>query len=264
MTEDKCKAVILCGGRGTRLKEETEFKPKPLVEIGSMPLLWHIMKIYSHYGHNEFVLPLGYKGDMIKEFFMDFSWRANDFSLNLKSDAVSVHENHKKEDWNIHFVDTGLKSGTGLRLFKVKDFLEGDDNFLLTYGDGVSNVDINKLIDFHKKQKTIATITGVNVYSGFGILKVNNNKVVKFTEKPINQDMINGGFMVFNKRVFDHINDNNSMLEEYGSGLLPKLAKIGEVSVYHHTGFWKSMDNYRDYLELNKIWKEDPRWKVWK
>lgn len=258
------KAVILCGGRGTRLKEETEFKPKPLIEIGGMPIIWHIMKVYSYYGHNEFILPLGYKGEMIKEFFTNFSWRANDFSLNLKSEAISVHENHKKEDWDIHFVDTGVDSGTGLRLFKVKDFLKEGNLFLLTYGDGVSDVDINKLIEFHKKQNTIATITGVNVYSSFGVLKTSNNKVIKFIEKPLNNDMINGGFMVFNKEVFEHMNDENSMLEENGLGLLPKLAEMGEVSVYHHTGFWKCMDNYRDYIILNRLWRDSPKWKVWK
>lgn len=257
------KVVILCGGKGTRLREETEFKPKPLVEVGGMPLLWHVMKIYSSYGHKEFILPLGYKGEMIKEFFVNFSRRANDFSLNLKSDSISVHENHKREDWNIHFINTGLDSGTGLRLYKVRNFLKQDDYFLLTYGDGVSDVDINKLIEFHKKQKTIATVTGVNVFSSFGVLKTENNKVVKFTEKPLNENIINGGFMVFNKEIFDHMDDNNLMIEQYGSGLLPKLAEKGQVSVYHHTGFWKCMDNYRHYLELNKFWKENPKWKIW-
>lgn len=257
------KVVILCGGRGTRLREETEFKPKPLVDIGGMPILWHIMKIYSHYDHNEFILPLGYKGEMIKEFFMDFGWRSNDFSLNLKSDTISVHEDHKKEDWNIHFVDTGIESGTGLRLFKVRNFLKDDNFFLLTYGDGVSDVDINRLIDFHKQQKTIATITGVNVLSSYGVLKVDNNKVTKFAEKPMDKSIINGGFMVFNKEAFDHMKDEDLMLEEGDSGLLPKLAKMGEVSVYYHKGFWKSMDNYRDHLEFNRLWKENPRWKIW-
>ena len=257
------KVVILCGGKGTRLREETEFKPKPLVDVGGMPIIWHIMKIYSHYGHKEFILPLGYKGDMIKEFFVDFNWRANDFTLNLATKNLEVHPSHKNEDWDMHFVDTGLKSGTGLRLYKVKHMLRNDDPFMLTYGDGLSDVNINSLLDFHKQQNTIATIAGVNVSSRFGVLETKENKVIRFTEKPMNEDIINAGFMVFNKQVFDHLDGKDVMLEEAGSGLLPQLAELGQVSVYHHPGFWHSMDTYRDYLKLNEFWETDPKWKIW-
>jgi glucose-1-phosphate cytidylyltransferase len=260
---EKLKIVILCGGGGTRLREETEFKPKPLVPIGDMPIIWHIMKLYAHNGHNEFILPLGYKGDMIKEFFMDFNWRANDFTLNLQSKDINVHENHKNEPWNIHFVDTGLKSGTGLRLYKVKQLLKDDDIFMLTYGDGVADIDINALLDFHKKQNTIATITGVNVTSRFGVLQTKGSKVDKFAEKPVNEDMINAGFMVFNRQVFDYLDGSDVMLEDAGHGLLPHLAKLKQVSVYHHKGIWHCMDTYRDYLKLNKLWDKNPKWKVW-
>jgi glucose-1-phosphate cytidylyltransferase len=256
------KVVILCGGLGTRLNEETEFKPKPLVQVGGMPILWHIMKIYSHYGHNEFILPLGYKGDMIKEFFIHFNWRANDFTLDMMSKHCAVHNNHKNEDWKIHFVDTGLETKTALRVKKIQHIIGDDKEFMLTYGDGVSDVDINRLIEFHRAQKRIATITGVKVSSKFGVLASNGNQLTDFNEKPEEANFINGGFMVFDSKVFKHFNDEDLMLEEK-NGPLTKLAKLGEVSVYNHDGFWHSMDTYRDYLRLNQIWKESASWKIW-
>jgi glucose-1-phosphate cytidylyltransferase len=255
------KVVILCGGQGTRLKEETEFRPKPLVEIGGMPIIWHIMKIYSRYGYKEFVLPLGYKGEMIKEYFLHFDWRANDFTLDIAKHKINVHTNHKKDDWVIHFVDTGLESKTALRLYKVKHLLEGQD-FMLTYGDGVADIDISELVKFHKKSKRIATITGVNVASKFGVINTKGSKVTSFEEKPCEANFINGGFMVFSPNVFDYLTDEDIMLEADES-LLTRLAKIGQVSVYTHPGFWHSMDTYRDYLSLNELWKQNPRWKIW-
>lgn len=257
----KMKVVILAGGLGTRLREETEFKPKPMVEIGEMPILWHIMKIYSHYGHKEFILPLGYKGDTIKQFFVEFKWRGNDFSLNLRDKQIQTYNNHNLDDWNIHFINTGLKTKTALRLYKVKHLLENEENFMLTYGDAVADVDINKLIEFHKKQNTIVTITGVRILSKFGVLETKNNKVTLFAEKPADKNFINGGFMVFNKKIFDYINTDDVMIVQT---ILPKLAKMGEVSMFHHDKFWHCMDTYRDYLELNKLWKNGPKWKLWK
>lgn len=257
------KAVIYCGGQGTRLREETEFKPKPLVEVGGMPILWHIMKIYAKYGYKEFILPLGYRGDLVKEFFINFNWRANDFTLDLMKKKIEVHENHKNEGWVIHFVDTGLETKTALRLKKVKHLLEKDETFLLTYGDGLADIDLKKLVEFHKKQKRIATITGVRVSSRFGTLNVEGSSVKEFREKPREPSLINGGFMVFDSKVFDYISDKDVMLES-PDGPLTKLSNKGQVSVYPHLGFWHCMDTYRDYLSLNKIWKEDPKWKVWK
>ena len=256
------KVVIFCGGEGTRLREETEFKPKPLVEIGGMPILWHIMKIYSHYGHKEFILPLGYKGEMIKDFFVNFNWKSNDFTLDFRSGDRRIHVNHILENWKLHLIETGLKSMTTLRLHKVKHLLENDDNFMVTYGDGIADININKLIEFHEKQKKIVTITGVKVGSKFGIVEVDENGIANtFKEKPKNSDMVNGGFMVFNKKIFNYINGENTMLV---SSVLPKLAEKGEVAVYKHDGSWFCMDTYRDYLELNKMWEENPKWKIWK
>ena len=254
------KVVILCGGMGTRLKEETEFKPKPLVNVGGMPILWHIMKIYSHYGHKEFILPLGYRGEMIKEFFVNFNWMANDFSLDLKDKKVEIHNNHKNEDWTIHFVDTGLESGTALRLYKIKELLKDEEDFMLTYGDGVADIDMNKLVEFHKQEGSVATLTGIQTASRFGVIETDENKVTSFVEKPFGNDRLNGGFFVFNKRIFDHIDNSNVMLVGH---TLPKLANTGDLSIYKHDGFWHCMDTYRDYLKLNEIWKNNPKWKIW-
>jgi glucose-1-phosphate cytidylyltransferase len=257
------KVVILCGGLGTRLREETEFKPKPLVDIGGMPIIWHIMKIYSFYGYKEFILPLGYKGEMIKEFFVHFNWRANNFSLKMGSKSVELMKDHNNEDWTIHFVDTGLEAGTAQRLFRIKSLLDNEDTFMLTYGDGVADINLTELIEFHKKQGAIATITGINVRSRYGILQTKDTKVLNFIEKPIDKELINSGFMVFNREVWKHLTDENVMLEEAGNGLLPQLAQTGQVSVYHHKGFWACMDTYRDYIKLNEEWKNKAPWKIW-
>jgi glucose-1-phosphate cytidylyltransferase len=255
------KVVILCGGKGTRLREETEFKPKPLVDVGGMPIIWHIMKIYSHYGHKEFILPLGYKGDMIKEFFMDLNWRTTDFSLDVKQRKVTLHKNNSHEDWTIHFVDTGLESRTALRLKKVQHLIDGEE-FLLTYGDGVSDINIKELIDYHRKERRIGTITGVKVSSRFGVMNTKGSQLIDFEEKPEAPNFINGGFMVFSPEVFDILTDEDLMLEEE-KGPIKKLASKGEISVYHHSGFWFAVDTYRDYLKLNEQWTTNPVWKVW-
>lgn len=256
------KAVILCGGQGTRLREETEFKPKPLVEVGGMPILWHIMKIFSHYGVKEFILPLGYKGDLIKQFFMDFSWRANDFTLNFADKSMDVHDNHKNEDWIIHFVDTGVETKTALRLKKISHLLSDDELFFLTYGDGVADIDIAKLLEFHKKNKRLLTLTGVNIDSRFGELSANNSLLIQFNEKPKESSLINGGFMVVSKEFVNHLSDEDLMLEEQ-RGPISTLAKKGEVSIYLHDGFWNCMDTYRDYQRLNEIWAKGAKWKIW-
>ena len=221
------KTIILCGGIGTRLKEETEFKPKPMVLIGGKPMLWHIMKIYKNTGHNEFIIALGYKGEMIKDYF-------------------------KQSEFNITFIDTGQESETGERLSRVKDYV--GDEFMVTYGDGVSDIDINKLVEFHRKQGTIGTITGVHPYSRYGLVRVEGNLATNFEQKPLMFDFINGGFMVFNRKAFDYF--DNGIME---NGLI-KLAKEKQLSVYKYEGFWKSMDTYREMEELNKLWQTTKPW----
>lgn len=260
------KTVILCGGQGTRMKEETEFKPKPLVLVGGRPLLWHIMKIYSHYGYNEFILALGYKGDMIKEHFLRWRSIMSDFTLDTGKNEVIFH-NNECDDFKITFVETGEESLTGERVRQVKDYIDGDD-FMVTYGDGVGNVDIKRLVELHKQQDTVGTITAINPISRFGLLKIDhdNKKITDFRQKSvkehennsINKNHVNGGFMVFKKEFIDMI-DKDSMIE---SALL-KLADKNELSVNLHKGQWKCMDTYKEVEELNDLWKKDPFWKVW-
>lgn len=255
------KTVILCGGKGTRLREETEFKPKPMVRIGKWPILWHIMKIYSVFGHKEFILTLGYKGEMIKEYFMRYDLVDNDFRLSLRDKNVIFKNQNPREDWVIDFVDTGQESKTALRLYKVKDYLKDEDTFMVTYGDGVANIDIEKLLRFHKEKGKIATITALHPRSKYGVIETDGNGTVKaFKEKPVLNDFINGGFMVFDKKVFDYLDDRNVMLVD---DTLPILAQKGEVALFRHEGFWHCMDTYKDYLDLNKMWENNPQWKIW-
>jgi len=249
--------IILCGGIGTRMKEETEFKPKPMVLIGGKPMLWHIMKIYSHYGYNEFILALGYKGDMIKDYFLDQRAFLNDFTLDISENKIDFH-NNQCDEFKITFSETGLESETGERILKVKKYIS-EDEFMVTYGDGVSDLEINKLIDFHRRQKTIGTITGAHPHSKYGLVKIDekNNLVIDFEQKPLMYDYVSGGFMIFNKKAFDYF--DNGPIE---NGLI-KLAKDGQLSIYKHEGFWKSMDTYRETEELNELWQKDKPWAVW-
>jgi len=232
----KPKVIILCGGIGTRLKEETEFKPKPMVKIGEKPLLWHIMKIYSHYGFNNFVIALGYKGEMIKEYF----------------------SNNNDDNFNLTMVDTGQESLTGERVRRLKEYIK-DDTFMLTYGDGVADININELLEFHKKQNTLVTITGVHPRHKYGLVKIDgNNLVEEFYQKPILADLVNGGFMVLSKKVFDYIK-KDSMIEDV---FLP-LIKKKQLSMYQHNSFWFAVDTYKEYEDLNKMWQNNPQWKIW-
>lgn len=253
--------VIWCGGTGTRLKEETEFKPKPMVTIGGMPILWHIMKIYSHYGYNDFILCLGYKGEMIKEFFLDYEWLTNDFTLKLKNRKESVkHPTHPLEEWNITFADTGQETLTGERLMKIKKYLGGSDYFLATYGDGVADIDISKLVNFHKKIGKIATLTGVRTKSKYGVVDADENNIAfSFKQKPQLSGMINGGFFVFNKRIFEYIKEG-----EIIEMAIERLSERKQLAVYKHEGAWHCMDTFKDYEDLNKMWDSNQRpWKVW-
>ena len=257
------KAVILCGGLGTRLREETEFRPKPMVEIGGKPILWHIMKIYSHYGIKDFVLSLGYKGEMIKEYFYNYEILSNDFTIELGNKKnIEIHSNNAEKDWRITLADTGDKSLKGARLKRVQQYVD-DDTFMLTYGDGIANVDIESLLKFHRNHGKLATVTGINPSSRFGELKVKGNQVESFSEKPKNGDgLINGGFFVFNKEIFDYLSvDENCDLE---IGPLEKIAAEGQLMVYKHRGFWACMDTIRDMEYLNKLWNENnAEWKIW-
>ena len=251
------KTIILCGGLGTRMKEETEFKPKPLVLIGGKPILWHIMKIYAYYGYNEFVLALGYRENMIKDYFLRMKAFLKDFTLDTLNQKISFHD--EGDDFKITFVDTGLESQTGERILRVKRYIT-EDNFMVTYGDGVSYINIKNLVNFHKQQKTIGTITGVHPYSKYGVVKINqeNNLVVNFKQKPLTYDYVSGGFMVFKKEAFDYF-DN----EEMENGLI-KIANQNQLSIFKHDGFWKAMDTYREVKEMNELWKSTEPWSVWK
>lgn len=252
--------VILCGGKGTRLREQTEYIPKPLVEIGGKPILWHIMKLYSHYGYNDFILTLGYKGEMIKDYFMNYLWRANDFSIDMSSGKIMQLSDGAPLPWNIKFVDTGLETNTGGRIKRVQKLIDAD-NFMVTYGDGLADVDIKKLVEFHKSHGKIATLTGVFPFSAFGVIKFTRESMITlFDEKPKMNTRINGGFFVFKKQVFDYIGENDVLEQEP----LRTLAKKREFAMYKHDGFWKCMDTYRDYLSFNDLWARGKTpWKVW-
>lgn len=255
------KAVILAGGLGTRFAEETDFRPKPMIEIGGMPILWHIMKIYASHGINDFVICLGYKGYMIKEFFHNYYLHTSDVTISTKTNSMKVHQT-RSEDWNISLINTGELAMTGARIKKIKDYV-GDD-FCLTYGDGVSDVNIAQSIEFHKKHGKIATLTSVAPPSRFGILDIKNNVVESFKEKPKNtEDLINGGFFVLKNKVFDYIGDGDDVVFERKP--LEALAESGNLMSYRHNGFWQAMDMLRDKKYLEELWIADKAaWKTWK
>lgn len=256
------KVVILAGGLGTRLAEETNLRPKPMVEIGGMPILWHIMKIYSHYGYKEFLPALGYKGHVIKEFFTDYITRSCDIKVNLASGKIEHKNNKLNEDWIIGLNDTGKDSMTGGRLHRLQPELEGEETFMLTYGDGVANVDIAKLVEFHKSHGKIATVTAVRPPARFGALEIHDGKVTQFHEKPqVGEGWINGGFFVFNKEVFNYLNGDMTILEKEP---LENLANDNQLMAFKHDGFWHCMDTIRDKDTLNKMWSSNEApWKVW-
>ncbi len=261
---EKPEVVILCGGAGSRLSEETGTKPKPMVEIGGKPILWHIMKIYAHYGYNKFILTLGYKGDYIKKYFYDYRIIFNDFTLAMDPQKKpKIHNIQKDSDWEITFVETGLDTLKGGRIKRVEKYIDSE-NFLLTYGDGVADIDINKLYNFHKNHNGIGTLTAVRPPSRFGEINLTDNKVIKFEEKPqLATGHINGGFFVLNRKFFDYITSDVQCDFEFGP--LQKLANQGELYAYKHHGFWQCMDNVRDRDYLNKLWDGNKAaWKVWK
>lgn len=255
------KAVILAGGLGTRLSEETHLRPKPMVEIGGKPILWHIMKIYSSYGINDFVICLGYKGYMIKEYFSNYFLHMSDVTLDISNQSIEVHQNYA-EPWKITLVDTGENSMTGGRIKRIRPYL-GDEDFCLTYGDGVADINIDKLVEFHKKNKSLATLTAVSTAGRYGVLALNKDKVKNFEEKPKGDgNRINGGYFVISPEFIDkYIEDDNTVLEQEP---LVNLAKDNLLSAYRHDGFWQAMDTLRDKQYLESQWKSgEAQWKVW-
>jgi glucose-1-phosphate cytidylyltransferase len=256
------KVVILCGGQGTRLREETEFRPKPLVDVGGRPILWHIMKTYAHYGFLEFVLCLGYRGNMIKEYFLNYEAMNNDFTISLGQQS-QLHFNgvHKEQDFRVTLADTGQETMSGGRIRRIERFVEGD-TFLVTYGDGLADVNIAELVAFHKTHGKIATVTAVRPQSRFGILETDNaGKVLEFAEKPQVDGWANAGFLVFDREMFKYIDADDCILERKP---LERLAAEGELMAYRHEGFFFAMDTYREYLYLNELWKSGKApWRVW-
>ena len=254
------KVVILAGGLGTRLAEETEVKPKPMVEIGGRPILWHIMKHYTHYGFKEFFIALGYRGEIVKRFFLDYCSLSGSMTVDLSQGVVNNHENDC-EDWVVHLKDTGNETNTGGRLKRLQPWLS-DATFMLTYGDGVSNVDLGKLLAFHREHGRIGTVTAVRPPARFGGLLFNGDLVTEFTEKPqIGEGWINGGFMVFEPEIFDYLDNDESILETYA---LEKLASDKQLVALRHEDFWQCMDTMREVRLLDNLWRSSSApWKVW-
>jgi len=256
------KVIILCGGLGTRLREETEFRPKPLVDVGGRPMLWHIMKLCAHYGFKDFVLCLGYRGNMIKEYFLNYEAMNNDFTICLgRQNNITYQNAHKEQDFYVTLADTGLETMTGGRVKRVEKYIEGD-NFIVTYGDGVADLDIRALVDFHHAHGRLATVTAVRPISRFGILEVGDGgRVLNFAEKPLLDGWSSAGFFVFNHGVFDYLDGDDCILER---GPLERLASEGQLAAYRHDGFFFAMDTYREYKLLNEIWTSgEAPWKVW-
>jgi glucose-1-phosphate cytidylyltransferase len=256
------QVVILAGGVGTRLREETEFRPKPLVEVGGRPILWHIMKIYAHYGFLDFIVCLGYRGKMIKEYFLDYEAMNNDFTISLgQPSQITYHNGHQEQNFRVTLADTGLETMTGGRVKRVEKYIN-DDLFMVTYGDGLADLDIGDLVDFHKSHGKLATVTTVRPYSRFGVLEVDKEaRVLKFGEKKPQEKWASAGFFVFNRGVLDYLHGDGCVLEREP---LEQLAQEGQLMSYYHDGFFYAMDTYKEYQELNQIWEKGKApWMVW-
>lgn len=264
MEKKNIKVVILCGGRGIRFNEATELTPKPLIEIGERPILWHIMKTYAHYGYEDFVLCLGYKGEMIKKYFCDYHLSNSDFTLQLCDvTKTRIHTTPEELNWRVTLTETGLNAMTGARIKRIQKYVDSE-LLMLTYGDAVANLNIQYLIDFHRSHGKIGTVTAVHPLSRFGELRIEKDGTVgEFREKPLTQgDFINGGFFVFDRRIFDYVADDDNCVFERGP--LEQLARDGQLTAYVHEGYWQCMDTYRDWQALSREWESDnPPWKVW-
>lgn len=256
------KVVILAGGYGTRLGSITEQIPKPMVRIGDKPIIWHIMKMYSYYGYKNFLISLGYKQEVIKDYFYNYHVSSNDFSINLGTRELDIHNNHNETNWNVGLIDTGVNTLKGARLKRLESHLTDDVN-MVTYGDGVADINIEELVKFHKSHGKLLTITGVHPPSRFGEIMVEDSRLVKFNEKPQSSvGLINGGFMVFNKKLLSYLSEDESCDLEYET--FEKLVPLGEVMVYEHLKNWECVDTERDLNHLNKLWSEGKAfWKTW-
>lgn len=256
------KVVILAGGLGTRLREETEFKPKPMVEVGGHPILWHIMKNFAQFGHTEFVIATGYKSEVIKDYFLNYETRNNDFTISLgKSDSLKIH-GQDEHNWKVTIADTGVNTLTGGRVFGAAKYLDNSENFLLTYGDGLADVNLDKLVEHHENSKKLVTMTVVKPLSRFGVVDLDgNDQVISFREKPQVDDWINVGFFVMNPKALDYIDPSKPLEQEP----LSKLAKDKQLNAFRHSGFWQPMDTYREAQLLNELWNNGRApWVVWK
>jgi glucose-1-phosphate cytidylyltransferase len=260
-TRSSVKAVILAGGLGTRLREETEFRPKPMVAIGGKPILWHIMKIYAHYGVTDFVICIGYRGDVIRDYFVNYEALTNDFTVHLgRTKEIEYHTSHLESDWRVTVVDTGADTMTGGRLRRIRHFIDGE-RFLVTYGDGVADVDLSALLEHHESRQRIATMTTVRPATRFGVVELAPDGTVEhFREKPRTEDYVNAGFFVFEPEVFGYLADDSTLEAEP----MAALVKDRQLAAYCHEGFWQPMDTYREFELLNRLWAEgDAPWKVW-
>ena len=257
------KVVILAGGWGTRLGQHTEWVPKPMVQIGNRPMIWHLMKIYSYYGFKEFIVSAGVKAHVIKEYFLNYEAYSNDFTKNFSTGDINFHKNDPNIDWGVSIVDTGLNTLKGARIKRVKKYLT-DENNMVTYGDGLADVDIRSLVEFHKSHEKLVTITGVRPPARFGVIAETSGVVTSFFEKAQESPprLINGGFMVFRQGFLDHLSIEEDCDLEFGA--LERLAQDGEVMVYKNTGSWECIDHDRDLVHLNDLWiSSDPFWKIW-
>ena len=255
------KVVILAGGLGSRISEETHLRPKPMIEIGGKPILWHILKIYSHFGLNEFIICCGYKGHMIKEYFSNYFLYSNDVTIDMSSNEMRIHKK-LNEPWKITLVDTGVNTMTGGRLLRIKDYIE-DDTFCMTYGDGLGDINIKNLIEHHNSKNKLVTLTAVIPSGRFGVLSINNkDQVDNFQEKPMNDaNRINGGYFVINPLAFDYIKNDSTIWEQEP---LKNLTINNQLNAYKHNGFWQPMDTLRDKNHLEKLWNQSqPPWKIW-
>lgn len=258
------KVVILCGGFGTRIRDVADDIPKPMIPIGGFPILWHIMKYYAHFGHKDFVLCLGYKGAAIKDFFLNYEAMTRDFTIPLGGGEVEYHSRHGESDWRVTLADTGLNSLTGARVSRVRSYLDAEEDFLLTYGDGVGNVDLDQLLHFHRSHGRVLTVTGARPPGRFGEILANEaGRVVEFNEKPqATGGRISGGFFVCKRAIFDYLSDNEDLMFEVEP--MRQLVQDGQLMMYEHDGFWQPMDTYRDYQLLNGLYnKGGAPWTVW-
>jgi glucose-1-phosphate cytidylyltransferase len=259
------KVVILCGGKGTRLREETEFRPKPMVPIGGKPILWHIMKIYARQGFDEFILCLGYKGEMIKDYFRNYLWNTCDTTLSLgRSSPVQFHNRHDEENWTVTLAETGENSMTAYRVRQIRKYVPPGEPFLLTYGDGLADIDLSKLVTNHKLSGKICTLSAVHPAGRFGALRISDQgQITNFAEKPRFEDAhVNGGYMVCEHNFFEYLPDDPEMMLELEP--LSRLASEGQLNAYEHNGFWQPMDTYAENIYLNQLWDEGTApWKIW-